>query len=281
VLTNQLLVGSILIVAAVSVPVLNAPAAGGICSATNVRIGPCPSVSADLGGGSANVRADADSSSPGSGSSPDRSGAPRPFNKNQLNNEQRLAYETQLENEAAAEGGFYRPEFWSSYTGTPPTNVTLADIASFRPATGGNHMEPNGWIVVGLDTNFYSDASAQVVNGTLLGLPASVRFTARSFSWSYGDGSSRTSATPGASWAALNVPEFTPTPTSHVFAQAGAYTIDLTVEYAAEYRFGASGWVPIAGTLQLPANRITATAADATTVLVNRDCRDNPGGPGC
>jgi hypothetical protein len=252
------------------------------CTVAEIQTGNCsPGLSGQLGGGSANVRADADSSSPGSGSSRDRSGAPRPFNKNQLNNEQRLAYETQLENEAAAEGGFYRPEFWSSYTGTPPTNVTLADIASFRPATGGNHIEPNGWIVVGLDTNFYSDASAQVVNGTLLGLPASVRFTARSFSWSYGDGSSRTSATPGASWASLNVPEFTPTPTSHAFAQAGAYTIDLTVEYAAEYRFGASGWVPIAGTLQLPANRITATAADATTVLVNRDCRDNPGGPGC
>ncbi|WP_411700094.1 PKD domain-containing protein [Conyzicola sp.] len=242
----------------------------------------CPGVQAFIDGDTANIRTDENSNSGGgSGSNRDSTGTPRPFNKNQLNNEQRRAYETQLESEAAAQGGFYRAEFWTTYTGTPPTNVTLSDIASFRPMTGGNYMEPNGWIVVGLDTNFYSDASAQIVNGTLLGLPASVRFSSRSFTWTYGDGSSRSSATPGSSWAAQNVAEFSPTATSHVFDEPGVYTIDLTVEYSAEYRFGASGWVAIPGTLQLPANSITATAADAATVLVNRDCRDNPEGPGC
>jgi len=207
--------------------------------------------------------------------------APAPPNKNRMTSEQRLAYENQLAIEAAARGDYYRPEFWSTFVGTPPTNVTLNDIATFRPSVGGNHMEPNGWIVVGLDTNFYSDPSAQIVNGTLLGLPASVRFTAKSWTWTYGDGASRSATAPGTSWAAQGLAEFAPTTTSHVYAAPGTYAIDLAVGYSAEYRFGANGWVPIAGTLVVPANRIVATAGDATTVLVGRDCRENPGGPGC
>ncbi|MBC7589829.1 MAG: hypothetical protein H7226_02140, partial [Salinibacterium sp.] len=37
----------------------------------------------------------------------------------------------------------------------PVQPITLADIASFRPASGVAAMEPNGWMVVGLDTNFF------------------------------------------------------------------------------------------------------------------------------
>jgi len=135
--------------------------------------------------------------------------------------------------------------------------------------------------VVGLDTNFYSDAGPRVVEGSLLGQPAAVRFTPVAWRWTYGDGTSKSSTSPGASWASLNLREFDPTPTSHVFAAPGSYAIDLTVEYSAEYQFAGTGWVAIAGTVALPANRIVATASDANTVLVNRDCRQNPGGPGC
>jgi len=254
------------------------------CTVSTNKYAPCPGVSSSLGDGSANLSGERNTTNSGSGGTGRGSGAPQapaPPNKNRMTPEQRLAYENQLVAEAAARGDYYRPEFWSTYVGTPPTNVTLNDIATFRPTVGGNHMEPNGWIVVGLDTNFYSDPSVQIVDGTLLGLPASVRFTAKSYTWTYGDGASRSSPTPGTSWAAQNLPEFSPTATSHVFANPGSYTIDLAVGYSAEYRFGANGWAPIAGTLVMPANRIVATAGDASTVLVGRDCRKNRGGPGC
>ncbi|MCC6855990.1 MAG: hypothetical protein IT189_08010, partial [Microbacteriaceae bacterium] len=58
-----------------------------------------------------------------------------------------------------------------------PTTVTLSDVAAFRPDVGTNAMQPNGWAVVGLDTNFLSRGGADVVAGTLLGGPAEVRFT--------------------------------------------------------------------------------------------------------
>jgi hypothetical protein len=159
--------------------------------------------------------------------------------------------------------------------------VTLSDVASFRPVVGVDHVEPGGWTVAGLNTNFYVDAPAQTVSGTLLGRPAEVRFTAVGFGWDYGDRTTATRTTPGGSWARLRVGEFDPTPTSHVFADRGDYTIGLRIDYAAAYRFDGSEFVPIEGRITLPANDLRIHAGDATTVLVARDCLRDPHGPGC
>ena len=163
--------------------------------------------------------------------------------------------------------------------GTPA--VTLSDIATFRPRPGVDHMQPDGWTVVGLDTNFYAEAGPQVIPGTLLGRPADVRFTAVAFHWDYGDGTIAARSTPGATWDQLHVAEFDPTPTSHVYGAEGDYVIHLRIDYRAEYRFDGSGFVPISGTIALAANDLRITVGDAKTVLVNRDCAADPAGPGC
>ncbi|WP_354568834.1 hypothetical protein [Glaciihabitans sp. UYNi722] len=166
-----------------------------------------------------------------------------------------------------------------------PTNpvaaVTLRDLINFRPVAGIDHMEPNGWMVVGLDTNFYAEAGAQMQDGQLLGQPASVRFSPLRYHWSYGDGASATSAAKGAAWSSQGIQEFDATPTSHIYRAPGTYTINLTIDFRADYRFGVGGWTPIAGTIGVPANRLVATAGDAKTVLVDKDCAANPSGPGC
>jgi hypothetical protein len=164
-------------------------------------------------------------------------------------------------------------------SGTPA--VTLSDIASFRPQPGTDHMEPDGWTVVGLDTNFYASATRQVVRGTLLGRPAEVRFTPVRFHWDYGDGARADRTTPGGTWEQLRVAEFDPTPTSHVYRSEGTFTIRLGIDYRAEYRFDRPDFVPIAGTIALPANDLRITVGDAKTVLVDRDCTSVPAGPGC
>ena len=158
---------------------------------------------------------------------------------------------------------------------------TLTDIAAFRPAPGVDHMEPDGWFVVGLDANFYATGGASVVSGTLLGYPAQVRFTPIRWRWTYGDGTTATRSTPGAPWAAQGIPEFEQTSTSHVYSLPGTYYIDLTIGYRAEYSFNGSSWATIVGTLWLPANRLVATVGSAKTVLVERDCTLAPVGPGC
>lgn len=170
-----------------------------------------------------------------------------------------------------------RCQEWGVITLTP----TLNDIAAFRPVPEVDHMEPNGWFVVGLDANFFATGGVQVVDGVLLGQPASVRFTPIRWRWQYGDGNSATRSTRGGTWDALGIREFSVTPTSHVYERAGTYFIDLTVGYRAEYTFSGGSWGTIPGTLWLPANRLVATVGGAKTVLVERDCTANPGGPGC
>ncbi len=159
--------------------------------------------------------------------------------------------------------------------------ITLTDIASFRPRPGVQHMQPDGWMVPGLDTNFYAVTSQHIVNGTLLGRPASVRFTPVAFQWNYGDGHAATRSTKGGTWESLGIPEFGRTPTSHVYDDEGRYTIRLTIDFAAEYRFAGSPFYAIAGVLPVPANDLHVTVDGAKTVLVEHDCAANPSGPGC
>ncbi|MDQ1609497.1 MAG: hypothetical protein QOE16_2229 [Microbacteriaceae bacterium] len=163
----------------------------------------------------------------------------------------------------------------------PNFTVQLSDLVSFRPTTPVAAMEPRGWMVVGLDTNFIARSAVEVQGGLLLGYQADVRFRPARYAWSYGDGTSAVTSTAGATWHELGLPEFSKTGTSHVYRAGGTYTIELRVGFTAEYRFGGSPWRVISGTLFVPANRLTALAGEATTVLVARDCTGNPSGPGC
>jgi hypothetical protein len=167
----------------------------------------------------------------------------------------------------------------------PPTRgtpaVTISDLKNFIATPGNDRMEPDGWMIVGLSTNFYSDVSTEVENGILLGRSASVRFTPIAWTWTYGDGASATLGTPGATWAAQGIQEFDPTPTSHVYAKSGTYSIDLSIQFSAQYKYANGNWKPVIGTLTIPANRLVATAGDAKTVLVADDCSEDPTGPGC
>ncbi|MBN9607396.1 MAG: PKD domain-containing protein [Actinomycetales bacterium] len=160
--------------------------------------------------------------------------------------------------------------------------VTIADIATFRPHPAFDRMQPDGWTIVGLDTNFWGVASTHIVSGTLLGRPAAVRFIPIGYAWNYGDGGTRSSGTGGAPWESLGLGEFEPTATSHIYFAPGTYTITLRVTYRAEYRFDGSGWAQVVGTLTVPANDLVVTVgASAKTVLVDQDCVQNPSGPGC
>ncbi|TAL41943.1 MAG: hypothetical protein EPN91_09430 [Salinibacterium sp.] len=159
--------------------------------------------------------------------------------------------------------------------------VTMSDIAAFRPNPGKDVMQPNGWMIVGLDTNFYSTAGTHIVDGTLLGRPASVRFIPVAWHWRYGDGHSAVRSTGGTTWARLGVEEFDKTPTSHIYRNPGTYTIRLAVEFRAEYKYSGNAWIPVVGTLTIPVNDLKATAGGAQTVLVKDACNANPSGPGC
>ncbi|MCI4658700.1 hypothetical protein [Cryobacterium zhongshanensis] len=163
----------------------------------------------------------------------------------------------------------------------PNLVVSISDLVNFPAAVPGQGMEPNGWAITGLPANFLGRASVHVRSGVLLGFPADVRFTPIRFHWDLGDGTGIDSSAGGATWAALGVPEFTDTATSHIFRSTGRHTVVLSVVYSAEYRAGAQPWRPVQGTLTIAAPPLTVVVSTAATVLVGQDCTANPAGPGC
>ncbi len=163
----------------------------------------------------------------------------------------------------------------------PDLIVRVSDLVSIRADHPTQGMEPDGWAVVGVPANFFATASTHVRTGLLLGAPAEVSFTPVQYRWDYGDGTSRTAESGGGSWAGLGLPEFSDTPTSHVFEQTGTLVIGLTVSYAAEFRFAGGAWRPVVGLVEVPSDPISALADLAGTVLVAKNCSANPRGPGC
>jgi len=159
--------------------------------------------------------------------------------------------------------------------------VTVDDLANFRPTAGTLHMEPDGWTVVGLTTNFWIYVAANTHNGELLDSPASVRFTPVSYTFSYGDSSSRSGTDAGDTWSSQRLGEFDPAPTGHIFTESGTYNIAASVEYSAEYQFDGGPWRPVVGTVRIPTNTLSVVAARASTVLVDENCITAPDGPGC
>lgn len=159
--------------------------------------------------------------------------------------------------------------------------VTLADLASFQPNPGTPHMEPTGWSVAGLPTNFWISTSSHIVDGELFGQPASVRFTPAAAHFNYGDGSPTVRTPLGGSWATSDADEFTPTSTSHTYAATGVYTISVGVDFTVEYSYDGSAWIPVEGTLVSSSPPLTAQIVRASTVLVSTDCTTDPEGIGC
>lgn len=163
----------------------------------------------------------------------------------------------------------------------PDLVVRVSDLVSIPAEPPSQGMEPNGWLVVGIPTNFFASASSHTQSGPLLGAPADVRFTPVGFTWDYGDGSSGTTASGGASWAALRLAEFSETATSHIFDRTGTVTIGLVVSYAAEYRFAGAEWRAVQGVVEVQGAPMTAIADRAGTVLVAESCAARRSGPGC
>ena len=70
---------------------------------------------------------------------------------------------------------------------SPSTIVSVSDLQNFPAYAAPTNMEPNGWTIVGLPTNFWAAPSAQIQEGLLLGQPAHVMFTPIGYHWDYGD----------------------------------------------------------------------------------------------
>jgi hypothetical protein len=233
------------------------------CTQTQVYDGSCPNITATIDGGEVDVEATNDKP----GGTPPNSPPRTPSNEGATATEPM--------------GGAVptEPPFWDDITIVGP--VTIADLASFRPLTGTTHMEPNGWTVAGLPTNFWITATTHTLTGPLLDRPATVQFTPVATRYSYGDGTPTVRTPLGGSWASSGMPEFSETGTSHIYRSTGTYTVTPQVDFTVRYSYDGGAWVPVDGILTATADPLTANVVRASTVLVADDCLEAPNGPGC
>ncbi len=160
-------------------------------------------------------------------------------------------------------------------------DVTAEDLRSFVPAVPTVTGEPLGLGVVGMPTNLVASASVQLQSGPLLGYDVTVRFTPTGYRFEHGDGTSRTTTTGGASWSRLGVPDYTTTPTSHVYGAAGSYRAGVRVIYTAAVNFGTGTWRPVTGSVTSAMAAYDVRIVEVRTGLVDRTCAERPTGPGC
>ncbi len=164
--------------------------------------------------------------------------------------------------------------------GTLP-DVTIEDLASFRPAEPSLTGEPAGFGIVGMPTNLVATASTQDIAGTLFDWDVTVRFTPAWYLFDHGDGTSARTPTGGATWESLGVAQFTPTPTTHVYRDRGEFTVGVEVQYTAAVDFGSGAWRVVPGYVTAPGGSYDLRVVDVRTALVDRTCVEDPAGPGC
>jgi hypothetical protein len=188
---------------------------------------------------------------------------------------------------ADGEHAFLPPARWPAKPADPAPaapeapEVTLQDVAQFVPRDASIRSQPNGWALVRSPVNLFTDATAQVVDGTLLSRPAQVRFVPVSFTWDHGDGTTTVTAGPGSSWRELGQQDFTSTDTSHVYPTIGDRRVSLTIGYSPSYRFDGGAWQPIPGTLPVQVGPVVIHVLQGSTVLVGGACGTAHAGPGC
>ncbi|GAB2837745.1 hypothetical protein GCM10027024_10630 [Microbacterium insulae] len=168
-----------------------------------------------------------------------------------------------------------------NYTVVTVPDVTMADLASFRPATPRLAGEPGGFAIAGMPANLVAAASVEEIPGTVLGWDVVVRFTPVAFEFSHGDGTSAVHPTGGATWQQLGRAQFTPTGTSHVYRERGIHSVNVSVRYTAAVDFGSGTWRPVPGYITATSGGYRVQVVEVRTALVDRTCIEDPLGPGC
>lgn len=159
--------------------------------------------------------------------------------------------------------------------------VSVADLASFRPGGASAQNEPAGVAVLGMPSNFVAAASTQELAGEVLGFPVTVRFVPVGYTFDFGDGERTSTTSGGRTWAALGQAEFTPTATSHVFRERSTARVTVTPSYRASVLFDGTFRREVPGTVQGPASTLQVRVVAVRTALVEATCAERASAPIC
>lgn len=125
----------------------------------------------------------------------------------------------------------------------------------------GVKVQPAGRTLVNLETVVYTDESkVSTATVTLLGFPVVVEATPMSYTWSFGDGVSVTTTTPGRPYPAKDI--------THKYMKKGGVSLTLTTHYAARFNVAGTGWQYVDGLVPITGPATALQVREAVPVLV-------------
>jgi len=129
------------------------------------------------------------------------------------------------------------------------------------PASPVIVQPPGGRTLVNFETNFYTDNTAPTTQTvTLLGQPITIEATPSQYLWSFGDGETTTSDSPGTAYPDLEI--------THSYLRKGKVAASIDTVYAGRYRIGGGGWQAIPDTHTVPGDPVGLTVVEASPQLV-------------
>lgn len=146
----------------------------------------------------------------------------------------------------------------------PGTAVPAFTLADFRrlplPKAGVNVQPATGRTLVSVPTNLYATSRPATFRVTLLGTPVLVRARPTAWTWTYGDGSSRTFSTPGAPYPDLG--------TAHTWTAPGRRTVTLTTTWSGTYSVAGGPALPVDGTASVVSPSVEIVVVETRAELV-------------
>ena len=139
--------------------------------------------------------------------------------------------------------------------------------------------QPKSFSLRNGNAHLFASSKNQNFNITLFDQDVRVRATPVSYTWKYGDGTTRTLSYSGGPVADHGFDE--PTSTSHVYKETGDFRVGLTTSFRGEYSTEGGPWTPIPGLANVPSEQITMSVWRTKKILVADNCNQAPSGPGC
>jgi len=171
----------------------------------------------------------------------------------------------------------------------PEPGNTLANIAArilndFRqlPINPGTlQAQPFPHTLKGGPTNFYTTATAQTFDLTILGQAVHLTATPTNHTYTFGDGTTL-GPTPATGYPIPQTEWLTnQTRTSHAYTDTGNYPATATTTFTGTYSVNNGPPLPINGTLNLTTPAITIQVWKTQRALVADTCDQNPNSWGC
>lgn len=146
---------------------------------------------------------------------------------------------------------------------------TWTDVLSAVRRVGipAEQVEAPDYTLVNLETTFYTTPAPIDRSLTIIGYAVDVHIEPTSYTWHWGDGTTDTSATPGAPYPSTDV--------THTYVHATrdgpSRAVSVDVTYSIRYRVDGSEWLEVPETITISGEATGLPIKQAAAVLVSED----------